>query len=157
MIGDSTPSSGFCLISPAFSEGASIPVQYTCKGQNISPPLNIINVPKGAKSLALVLHDPDAVGSDFTHWVVWNIPANIETVAANSVPLDAILGKNSAGENKYMGPCPPVGTGVHRYKFELYALGQPISLDRNSGRSDFQKVIEPHVIDKYALTGLFEA
>lgn len=95
------------VASSAFADSAPIPAQYTCKGQNINPPLSILGVPAGAKSLALIMHDPDAVGGDFVHWTIWDIPASTENIAANSVPAGAIQGQNGGGRNKYMGPCPP--------------------------------------------------
>ena len=152
-----TGTSGLQLISPVFRDGTAIPPQYTCKGQNVNPPLNIIGVPAGAQSLALIMHDPDAVGSDFVHWLVWDIPASTETIAANSLPVGAIQGLNSAGQNRYMGPCPPAGTGTHRYMFEIYALDTSLNLSKDSHRADVQKAMKDHILEHSTLTGLFSA
>ncbi len=145
----------FHLLSPAFRSGDKIPLRYTCKGQNVNPPLNILHVPQGAKSLALIMHDPDAVGQDFVHWLVWDISPSTETIAANSVPVGAIQGLNSAGQNGYMGPCPPPGTGAHRYMFELYALDTNLSLSPGSDRQKLQETMKEHTLDQNILTGLF--
>ena len=153
-----TTSSSLKLVSQAFSDGAPIPMQYTCKGQNINPPLNIIGVPPQAKSLALIMHDPDAVSGDFVHWLMWDIPTSTETVAANSVPPGAIQGTNSANKSQYIGPCPPAGTGTHRYMFELYALDRPLTnLNMETNREQLQKAMEGHILAQHTLTGLFSA
>jgi Raf kinase inhibitor-like YbhB/YbcL family protein len=143
------------LFSPAFKEGERIPDQYTCKGENISPPLNIMKAPQETKSLALVMHDPDAVSGDFAHWLMWDIPANTETINANSVPTGAVQGANGRGEAKYTGPCPPSGTGNHRYMFELYALDSSLSLPSGSSRAELEKAIEGHSLQKFVLTGMY--
>src|SRR5438105_3076801 len=88
--GNGSSTAGLQIISQVFRDGAPIPVQYTCKGQNVSPPLNIMNVPKGAQSLALIMHDPDAPVGDYVHWTMWDIPTRTETIAVNSVPMGAI-------------------------------------------------------------------
>ncbi len=138
--------SEFRLISPAFKEGGNIPRPYTCKGQGVNPPLNIIGSPAKAKSLALIMHDPDAVNGDFTHWLVWDILTSTENIAANSLPVGAVQGKNDAGGNQYMGPCPPAGTGTHRYIFELYALDKNLSLPSGSSRKQLEQAMEDHTL-----------
>lgn len=143
------------LSSPAFSEGSPIPKQYSCDGQNISPPLDIANVPANAKSLALIMHDPDAPVGDYVHWTMWNIPIGIKTIAANSVPPGAIQGLNSNGQNKYIGPCPPSGT--HRYMFELYALDTKLNLPATIQRDELLKAMDGHIIAKHTLSGTFSA
>lgn len=149
--------SGFSLISPAFRDGALIPPQYSCKGQNVNPPLNIIDKPANTKSMALIMHDPDAAGGDFTHWIIWDISAAIESIAVNSVPVGALQGPNDAGKNAYTGPCPPAGTGTHRYIFELYALDSSLGLDHKANRQRLEQSMEGKIIEKTVLTGLFEA
>jgi Raf kinase inhibitor-like YbhB/YbcL family protein len=143
------------VVSPVFKEGTAIPPQYSCKGQNISPPLNFVLVPQDAKSLALIVHDPDAPSGDYVHWTVWDIPADTGTIAANSLPVGAIQGVNSAGENKYMGPCPPSGT--HRYMFELYALDASLGLPAETERDGLLKAMEGHILERFTLTGTFSA
>ncbi len=143
------------IVSPAFRDGAAIPIQYTCRGQNVNPPLNFISVPSGTRSLTLIMHDPEAPVGDYVHWIVWDIPASTETVAVNSVPVGAVQGLNSNGQNGYIGPCPPSGT--HRYMFELYTLDSNLSLPANTTRDQLVKAMQGHVIEQHTLTGLFSA
>lgn len=155
--GAAKPVTDFQLMSPAFRDGANIPPQYSCKGQNVSPPLNILNCDPQAQSLALIMHDPDAPAGDYTHWLMWDIPTSTETIAANSVPVGAVQGVNSNDEDGYMGPCPPAGSGTHRYMFELYALDTTLSLPSGSSRTQLEEAMKGHTIDSYTLTGLFAA
>jgi Raf kinase inhibitor-like YbhB/YbcL family protein len=148
------PSNGMQLISTAFNDGEEIPEQYTCKGTNINPPLTIMNPPAGTKSLALIMHDPDAPGTDFVHWLVWDVPANTQSIGPNSVPVGAVQGTNSFGKNNYGGPCPPAGTGTHHYIFELYALGTNLSLGADSNREKLQDALQDHTLAQANLTGI---
>ena len=145
------------IVSPVFREGADIPPQYTCKGQNVNPPINIFSVPKAAQSITLVMHDPDAVSGDFLHWLVFDIPPSTENIAVNSVPIGAVQGLNGAGQSGYTGPCPPQGTGTHHYIFDFYALDTTLDLPPNSTMEDVIKAQKGHVLDHGALTGLFAA
>ncbi len=106
------------ISSPAFTDGAPIPVQYTCKGANIAPPLTW-SAPLGA---ALVVDDPDAVGGLYVHWIVVGIPPGPGSTADGQTPAGATSLPNSGGQAAYTGPCPPAGTGVHHYRFTLYQL-----------------------------------
>ncbi len=145
------------LVSQVFLGGAQIPLEYTCKGQNINPSLTIMGVPAGAKSLSLIMHDPDAVSGDFVHWTMWDIPVSTENIAVNSVPTGAIQGINGGGKNQYIGPCPPTGTGIHHYNFELYALDKTLSLPPQTNRDQLQKAMVGHILAQHTLTGLFSA
>lgn len=145
------------LTSQAFGDGAQIPELYTCKSQNINPPFSIMGVPAGAKSLTLIMHDPDAVSGDFVHWTMWDIPVSTASITANSVPASAVQGMNGGGGNKYMGPCPPPGSGTHHYMFELYALDKTLGLKSGTSRDQLQKALAGHVVAQYTLTGLFSA
>ncbi len=145
------------LVSQVFGDSAQIPSQYTCKGQNINPPLSIMGLPAGVKSLALIMHDPDAVSGDFVHWLMWDIPTSTETIGVNSVPPGAIQGQNGSGKNQYMGPCPPAGTGIHHYLFELYALDKTLGLPASTSRDQLQKAMADHILAQHILTGLFSA
>ncbi len=150
----------FQLISPAFAEGAEISAQYTCRGDNVSPPLVISGVPKGAKSLVLIMHDPDAVrvaGIDFVHWLMWDIPSSTETINASSVPVGAVQGPNSSAQKGYTGPCPPAGTGVHHYLFELYALDTALTLPPDTNRQKLEAAMDGHIIGRHTLTGIVNA
>ena len=156
-MGEYTSGGGLQLLSSVFKEGEEIPHQFTCKGQNINPPLNIVGVPPDAKSLALIMHDPDAVSGDFVHWIAWDLPASTDSIAPSSVPVGAIQGLNDSGKSGYTGPCPPAGTGTHHYKFELYALNTNLGLSGNSKRDDLKEAMRDHIINQYTLTGIFRA
>ncbi|OBG35156.1 YbhB/YbcL family Raf kinase inhibitor-like protein [Mycobacterium sp. E3198] len=106
------------ISSPAFADGAPIPVQYTCKGADVAPPLTW-SAPLGA---ALVVDDPDAVGGLYIHWIVVGIPQGPGSTADGQTPAGGTSLPNSGGRASYSGPCPPAGTGVHHYRFTLYQL-----------------------------------
>lgn len=134
---------------PVLKENNFLPAKYSCDGEGVNPPLEIADIPKEAKSLALIMDDPDAPGGTFTHWLVWNIHPVIEEVEANSIPLDAVEGYNSAQKEGYTPPCPPSGT--HRYRFKLYALDQYLSVDKHVSQPDLRAEIEKHLIDEAKL------
>jgi Raf kinase inhibitor-like YbhB/YbcL family protein len=144
------------IISPVFRDGQAIPVQYTCSGQNVNPPINIFSVPKGTLSLTLIMHDPDAVSGDFLHWLLWDIPPNTESIPVNSVPVGAVQGGNDSGETGYSGPCPPAGSGNHKYIFDFYALDTTLDLPAGSKITEVIIAQKGHVLDHCALTGTFE-
>ncbi len=152
-----TDKASVMLGSPAFANNTAIPLQYSCRGQNINPPLIISNVPTGTKSFVLILHDPDAVSDDFAHWLLWNIPPDTTQIAENSSPTDAVNGTNDSGKTGYIGPCPPAGTGTHRYMFELYALDNTLNLPDSTKRPVLQQTLGKHVLGHFTLTGLFSA
>lgn len=132
------------ISSNTFESGQLIPEKYTCKGANINPELKFENIPANAKSLALVMHDPDAPGpGGFTHWVVYNMPPTTKEIRENSKP-PGVEAKNDADRNGYIGPCPP--SGIHRYYFKLYAL-DTIFLDNFD--------MQGHVIEEAELMGKF--
>ena len=97
----------FRLSSPDFAPGASIPARFTCEGKNISPGLRSAGVPAAAKSLVLIVDDPDAPAGTFTHWLVWNIPPGTKKLPAGHRPPRALQGTNDFGSAGYSGPCPP--------------------------------------------------
>lgn len=134
------------ITSPAFENMGSIPEKYTCKGENVSPELNFSEVPADAKSLALIVDDPDAPNGDWVHWVVWNInpSGDIST---------GVQGKTDFGDNKYGGPCPPFG--AHRYFFKLYALDSSLDLPSSSTKPDLLSAMQTHVLAQSELIGKF--
>jgi len=148
---------GLEIISPVFRNGSSIPPQYTCRGQNVNPPMNIFDVPAGTQSLTLIMHDPDAVSGDYLHWLVWDIPPGTESIPVNSVPVGAVQGQNGGGQTGYTGPCPPKGTGTHHYIFDFYALDTTLDLPNGSGIQDVIKAQAGHVLDHCELVGIVEA
>lgn len=142
------------LTSSAFEDNGSIPSQYTCDGKNMSLPLEISDVPAEAKSLALIVDDPDAPSGDWVHWVVWNISAEIPSIAENVVPAGAVQGKTSFGTNKWGGPCPP--SGVHHYQFKLYALDSMLDIPASTDKAGLEKAMADHTIAQTTLVGLYQ-
>lgn len=142
----------FSIRSPGFQDKGNIPEKYTCQGDDINPSLIFVRVPANAKSIALIMDDPDAPVGTWVHWLMWNIPvdANIDE---DSVPLGAVQGKNSWGRNDYGGPCPPSGT--HRYFFRAYALDTLLSLDESSGRAELEEAMQGHIIAEFRIIGLY--
>ncbi len=147
------PGAHFQMTSSAFAEGGPIPVKYTCKGENVSPPLIVRDVPAGAVSLALIMHDLDAPISDFLHWTVWNLKTDLPFLVENELPKGALQGTNDAGKIGYTGPCPPSGT--HHYQFDLFALNAQLNVSNGANRQVVEKAIADHTIAKTTLTGLF--
>jgi len=141
---------GLKISSPAFENNGRIPGKYTCDGQDINPTLNIKGIPEGAKTLVLVVDDPDAPSGMWVHWVVWNIPPE-ETIKEDTVP--GTQGMNDFRKSSYGGPCPPSGT--HRYFFRVYALDTELDLSTDSVKSDVEQAMQGHVIEKAELTGLY--
>jgi Raf kinase inhibitor-like YbhB/YbcL family protein len=140
------------ITSIAFSPNSKIPEEYTCLGANINPELAFIDVPLHAKSLALIMDDPDAPNGTFTHWIVYNIPPDVKIIPENTAP-PGVQGKNGAGENKYMGPCPP--KGEHRYYFKLYALDLMLPADSISTKEELQSAMSGHILEDAELMGTF--
>ena|SRR5947209_1601384 len=141
------------VTSSAFAAGGNIPEQYTCKGANVSPPLLFRGIPQNAKSLVLIVEDPDAPSGLFTHWLIWNIDPHTTTLAEKSVPSGAAQGTNDFGKTGYGGPCPPSGT--HRYFFRIFALDKTLELKSGAKRQDLDKAIAGHIVGRGELMGRF--
>lgn len=141
------------LTSPAFTDGATIPATYTCDGADASPPLAIGNVPAGAKSLALIVDDPDAPVGTWVHWVVWNISPQTREIAESRPPAGAQQGRNDWKRNSYGGPCPPSGT--HRYFFKLYALDTSLSLGADTTKKDLERAMAGHILAHVEFKGTY--
>jgi Raf kinase inhibitor-like YbhB/YbcL family protein len=154
MSSESANAGELTISSPAFENNSPIPDTYTCKGRNISPPLLIGNIPASAKSLALVLEDPDAPSGIFVHWVMWNITPGTREISENSSPRGVQQGLNDFRKHGYIGPCPPSGT--HRYFFKIYALDTLLRLQSGAAKKDLEKAMKGHIIDQASLTGLFQ-
>lgn len=146
---------GIEIVSPVFRDGSAIPYQYTCRGQNVNPPLNFLSKPGQTQSFTLIMHDPDAPGGNYLHWLMWDIPPGTETISANSVPVGAVQGKNSAGQNNYTGPCPPKGSAAHRYIFDIYALDTTLDLPTATELNEVLKAQKGHVLAHCSLIGTF--
>ena len=142
------------LSSPAFQHNQMIPSKHTCDGADVNPPLVIENVPPEAKSLALIMDDPDAPAGTWVHWVVWNIDPGTHEIRENSAPSGAMQGINDFRKHNYGGPCPPSGT--HRYFFKLYALDVTLTLGQNTAKAALERAMKGHVVVQSQLIGLYK-
>jgi Raf kinase inhibitor-like YbhB/YbcL family protein len=147
----------FMLTSPAFEHEEDIPPFYTCDGNNFSPALEWKNPPKDTQSFVLICHDPDALGGDWIHWIVYNIPKTITKFPEHVIveTLNAKSGLNSWDSPTYGGPCPPLKQ--HRYIFTLYALNIPqLEFKEPPRYNEIIKAMEGHILDKALLIGLYQ-
>jgi Raf kinase inhibitor-like YbhB/YbcL family protein len=141
------------ITSSAFQEGGNIPSQFTCDGSDVNPALHFEGAPAAAKSLLLIVDDPDAPVGLFTHWLVWNVDPEISEIAENSAPGGAIQGANDFPKKGYGGPCPPSGT--HRYYFKIFALDQTLDLKPGAKRAEVDATMRGHVIGQGELMGRY--
>jgi Raf kinase inhibitor-like YbhB/YbcL family protein len=132
------------IASPAFQGGGDIPAKFTCNGRNVSPELQISGAPNEAKSLVLIVDDPDAPRGLFTHWIIWNIDPKTTQVAENSAPAGAVQGTSDFGKRNYGGPCPPSGT--HRYFFKIFALDTKLDLKPSARRAELDAAMRGHIL-----------
>lgn len=139
------------LTSKEFTHNESIPKKFTCQGADVSPELAVEDVPEEAKSLALIVEDPDAPGKTFDHWIAYDIPVDGK-IEEGTAP--GTQGVNDFGKAGYGGPCPPSGT--HRYFFKLYALDDRLDLPEGLGKGDLQDAMEGHILAETNLVCLYE-
>ena len=142
------------ITSTAFQKDSSIPEKYTCEGENISPPLSFSDVPPEAKSMVLMIEDPDAPAKPWVHWLVFNIPPHTKSFEENSIPEGAIEGLCNGNTFGYEGPCPP--ESEHRYFFKLYALDKVLKIPNESNRTAVLKEMEGHIISQAQLIGKYK-
>lgn len=146
------------LSSNAFQTNSALPVDYTCNGRGVSPPLSISGVPAEAQSLALIMHDPDAVGGrDFLHWSVWNLPPDTTAIDEGHLPAGAVQGTNDYPKQEYGPACPPAGSGTHHYIFDVYALDIVLDLPAGSSRDELEDVIKNHTLTTAQLVGTVDS
>ena len=139
--------------SPAFQEGGTIPEKFSENGQNVNPELRMEGAPAEAKSLALIVDDPDAPVGLFTHWLVWNIDPKTTEIAENSVPKGGVQGTNDFPGQRYDGPQPPSGT--HRYYFKIFALDRMLDLKAGAKRREVDAAMRGHVIAQGEVMGRY--
>lgn len=150
----------FALASAAFKPDAPMPRTSAydgagCGGNNISPELHWRGAPRGTRSFALIVRDPDApVPGGFIHWVAYNIPANAQSLPANAPLAPDQLGATSRNEARYGGPCPPPGP-AHHYIFTLYALDIPHVAGEHLTAAQLQQAAAHHTLARASLTGLY--
>jgi Raf kinase inhibitor-like YbhB/YbcL family protein len=139
------------VTSSSFTDNGNIPSKFTCEGTQASPALNITGVPSGAKSLALILNDPDApMPGGFTHWVMWIIPTDGNTPENFKGAEQGFNGAKKAG---YIGMCPP--TGTHHYHFKVYALDTQLTLDKSTDKGGLEKAMTGHILGQGEIVGLY--
>lgn len=146
------------LESTAFTANGMIPFLYTCDGQDISPPLSWDAPPTGTQSLALIVDDPDAPGQIFVHWVLYDLPPEIQQLpqafaSQDTLPDATTQGKNDFGKLGYGGPCPP--SGIHRYFFKLYALDRELGLKSGATKAQLEAAMSGHILAAAELIGRY--
>jgi Raf kinase inhibitor-like YbhB/YbcL family protein len=150
----------FKITSDAFSEGAAIPIKYTCDDRDVSPPLRWGDAPAGTKSFALICDDPDAPAQTWVHWVLYDLPPSVAGLAeaqAKGETLDngARQGLTDFGDKGYGGPCPPPGK-PHRYYFKLYALDAMLGLPAGKTKQELLEAISGHTLAEASLMGTYK-
>ena len=147
------------LTSPAFDHEGVIPSKYTCDGDDGIPPLAFSDIPRKAKSLALIVEDPDVPTSIrpdgmWDHWLIWDLDPAMESIEEGQAPAGTV-GQNTGGDDAYMGPCPP--DKEHRYFFRLYALDvKELGLDAGAQKDDLLQAMQGHVVDEAVLMGRYD-
>jgi Raf kinase inhibitor-like YbhB/YbcL family protein len=141
------------ITSSAFQEGGNIPSKFTCDGADVNPALRLEGAPAEAKSLLLIVDDPDAPVGLFTHWLVWNIDPKTTEIAENSAPGSAVQGTNDFPKKGYGGPCPP--SGAHRYYFKIFVLDQMLALKPGAKRAEVDAAMRGRVIAQGELMGRY--
>jgi Raf kinase inhibitor-like YbhB/YbcL family protein len=147
------------VTSSAFQQGEMIPKKYTCDGENISPPVSWEGVPQQTKTVALIADDPDAPAKVWVHWVVFDLPAAVNSLPENIAAQESISGGGKQGVNDshkigYSGPCPPSGT--HRYYFKLYALSSELGLGSQVTKDQLLKAMEGKLLAQGELMGIYK-
>lgn len=140
--------------SPVFKNNGRIPAEFTCEGEDINPPLGFSGIPDNAKSLALLVDDPDAPAGTWVHWVVWNIDPMTREIFKDSVPAGGMQGTTSSGSVGYHGPCPP--SGEHRYFFKLFALDSALNLISKTTAGELERAMDGHILAQSQLVGLYK-
>lgn len=144
--------------SPAFEEGELIPKKYTCDGVNVSPPLQWSSLPADVESIVLICEDPDAPSGLWTHWIIFNLPAETKGVSEFIMEREVLengaqQGLNDFGTIGYRGPCPPGGS--HRYYYRIYALDVLLELPSRINRQDLLEAMNGHIIDQGQIMGIY--
>jgi len=142
------------ISSPDFQNNQNIPSKYTCDGDDVNPQLAVSGVPFGAKSLVLIVDDPDASAGDWAHWLVWNIKPETAVIAENSVPIGAVEGVTDFGRSGWGGPCP--GSGRHRYQFKIYALDTELNIPSSYRKAGLEGAMQGHILEQAMLVGLYQ-
>jgi len=141
------------VMSSAFEDGKPIPQRFSCEGENVSPPLQITDVPTEAQGLVIIMDDPDAPMGVFDHWIAWNIAPQVTAIDEGQQP--EFQGINGFGRIGYGGPCPPPGP-VHHYYFKVYALDTTLDLPQGATKGDAEAAMQGHIIEQAELVGTYQ-
>jgi hypothetical protein len=149
----------FTLVTSAFPNAGSIPLRFSCDGEDISPALSWTSPPPGTAAFAIIMDDPDAPGGTWDHWVVFNIPSSSLELPEGQpktpqLPSGASQGSNSWDEIGYGGPCPPAGP-AHHYRFFLYALDRSLDLPTGASKVQVLDAMAEHILAESLLTGTY--
>ncbi len=142
------------ITSDDFLDGTNIPRKYTCDGKNVNPPLRINGVSEKAKSLILLVDDPDAKPKPWSHWVLYDIDPKTSEIRENSTTAGSLQGYNDFGKHEYDGPCPP--SGVHHYVFTVYVLDNELNRYESFTKDSIEEQIKGHVLTQAQLTGIYK-
>lgn len=147
---------GFTLTSSSVPTDGVIPAVFTCDGDNVSPDLTWMHPPEQTRSFALIVDDPDAPNGTFTHWVLFDIPAETKELPLGVTGV-GVDGRNDFQQDRYGGPCPPPNHGKHRYYFRLYALdAETLKLQPGAPRAEVEAAMQDHILDQAELMGRYE-
>jgi Raf kinase inhibitor-like YbhB/YbcL family protein len=141
------------ISSSAFADYGFIPCKYTSDGDNVNPPLSIKNIPKNAKTMVIIMEDPDAPIRTWVHWLVWNVRLT-NLIKENFSPIFGMFGNNDFRKMQYIGPCHPAG--IHHYHFKIYALDDLLNLPFGASKMDVEKAMSGHIIAFGELVGLYK-
>lgn len=147
------------VTSSAFEEGSSIPSDFTCDGEELSPPIQWVSAPVGTKGFAVVVSDPDAPSGNWVHWMIYDLSPELDQLPSG-IPAEAVIpgggfqGKNDFGKMGYGGPCPP--QGAHRYFFKVYALDKILHLEPGVSKEQLEQAMRGHILAEGSLMGRYE-
>lgn len=147
------------VTSSAFEEGANIPSDFTCDGEELSPPIQWASAPDGTKGFAVVVSDPDAPSGNWVHWMIYDLSPELDQLplgisAKAVIPGGGFQGKNDFGKMGYGGPCPP--QGAHRYFFKVYALDTILHLEPGVSKEQLERAMRGHILAEGSLMGRYE-
>ena len=148
----------FAVKVKGFGNGELIPRRHTCEGEDLSPMVEWSGEPEGIQSFALIVDDPDAPTGTWNHWLVWDVPAHVHSIAEDFQPGGVgASGRNDFGRLGYGGPCPPKGHGVHRYNFTVYAVDRPVlGLPAGAKRKELDRALAGRVLAQAQYMGRYE-
>jgi Raf kinase inhibitor-like YbhB/YbcL family protein len=142
------------ISSPSFTVGGLIPTDFTCDGTDINPEIDLADIPADAKSLVLIVDDPDSVGGNWTHWLAFNLDPKTVRIGQDSKPAGTNFGLNDFKEVSYRGPCPP--SGSHRYFFRIFALDKELDLGDGAKRDEVEQAMTGHILDQGEFYGSYQ-